>query len=141
MAKKIKKEGPFRTEGPLTEEEMKHWGWRLAVKRQMNGPGFANAFDTEERAFNELRAYRSAKRLEVLMDETFSSMGTSQISICKDAEGKERHLLNNFPMNELGFDTRRGQRFLVFVLPLPADKKMKPRKNPFKEKRRGRRRA
>jgi hypothetical protein len=141
MAKKTKKEEPFRSEGPLTEEEMKHWGWRMAIKRAMNGPGSVGLFDTEERAFHELRAYRSAKRMEVLMDETFSSMGTSQITICKDVEGKERHFLNNFPMNELGFDTSRGQRFLLFVLPLPADKKMKPRKNPFQEKRRGRRRA
>lgn len=141
MTKKTKKEGPFRTEGPLTDEEMKHWGWRLAIKRTMNGISAPSPFDTEERAFRELRAYRSAKRLEVLMDDTHSSMGTSQISICKDVEGKERHLLNNFPMNELGFDTGRGQRFLLFVLPLERDKKLRPRKNPFKEKSRGRRRA
>jgi hypothetical protein len=139
MAKK--KEAPYRSEGPLTDEEMKHWGWRLAIKRQMNGTVQLSAFDTEERAYAELHAYRAAKRLEVLMDDTHSSMGTSSISICKDAEGKERHLLNNFPMHELGFDTRRGQRFLLFVLPLPPNKKMKPRKNPFQEKSRGRRRA
>lgn len=139
MAKK--KEAPFRTEGPLTEEEMKHWGWRMAIKSAMNGPGSHSLFDTEERAFHELRAYRSAKRVEVLMDEHHSSMGTSPIAICKDVDGKEHHIGTSFPMYELGFDTRRGQRFLVLVLPLPADKKMKPRKNPFQEKRRGRRRA
>jgi hypothetical protein len=139
MAKK--KEAPYRSEGPLTEEEMKHWGWRLAIKRQMNGTVELNAFDTEERAFAELNAYRRAKRTEVLMDEHHSSMGTSAIAICKDADGKERHIGTNFPMYELGFDTKRGQRFLLFVLPLPPNKKMKPRKNPFQEKSRGRRRA
>jgi hypothetical protein len=97
----------------------------------MSGTVELSAFDTEERAFAELHAWRAAKKMEVVMDEHHSSMGTTAIAICKGVDGKERHIGTNFPMYELGFDTKRGQRFLLFVLPLPPNKKMKPRKNPF----------
>jgi hypothetical protein len=121
---------------PLSDEEMGKHAIRLSIQARMNGREVFKGDDIpiEERLFFEALHYRSRKRIIITMDETFSSMGTSPIAICKDHEGHVRHIGTSFPMAELGFDTSRGQRFLVTVDVLLPAKNMKPEKNPFRTK-------
>ena len=118
--------------GPLSDLEMKNYAHKLEITRQISG--MTGPFMTDqERVLKEVLYYRSRPHLIVTMDEHHSSMGTSAIAICLDRNGVEHHVGTDFPMAEMGFDTSRGQRYLVTVDKMTPNKKMKPRKNPFQK--------
>lgn len=118
--------------GPLSDEEMKNHLKKVQIIWHWNGNS-SPLLDNNERILREVLYYRSRPRLIITMDEHHSSMGTSPIARCKDDKGVERHIGTDFPMAEMGFDTSRGQRFMVTVDKMTPDKSMKPRKNPFQK--------
>jgi hypothetical protein len=139
MPAKRKKKPATEPAGPLSVDEFNRFGWRLAIGNHMQGKPMSLGLTIEERIYHELKQYRSLKRVVVTMDEHHSSMGTSPIAIYKDEAGVEHHIGTSFPMHDLGFKVVRGRRFVVMVGELAPNPKMKPRKNPFQEKSRGRR--
>lgn len=122
----------FRSEGPLSEDELKVYRTRLGLTLMLSG---RDAFNFEQRVLAEMLFYRSLKKVFITMDEHHSSTGTSPVLRYQFGPDDDQvQIIGVFPIGQLGFSLERGRRYLLLAHELPRDKKMKPRKNPFLRK-------
>jgi hypothetical protein len=111
-----KGEGPYPGTGPLTEEEMKNWSRRLQIKRMIEGG--PSLFDTDERAYRELSAYRSMSRIVI-------EVRKSAALFLVDRSGKRKFHNGAAALAALGFRPEWGMKFVLMGANITPEKKPK----------------